>query len=365
MDEVISFISQGFGREYDRPENCLPWDGREGGWQGRDTSDSSDVVSDEDIVNWDQKGAERLHDDLVRAFGDRQFVERDPFGIKEHEGLRYSWESFCKMVKHHTRFVFFNAKRGRRSRRSFDPDEDRITPAKLILDAIGRLIEKHALVRELPRRSKLIRARQHKIRDNPSNAAELGSPPPEKASQSRMSPAGISMFYGAEDERTAFLETFDPRDKRAKAVTFATFETARKLRILDLTQIPDLPSIFDETGFPQRSGIIFLRHLDDDISKPIARDGREHYEYIPTQIAAEYFRSVLKIDGNYIDGIAFKSSRSNAGISYCIFAGPNACADEFRSRKAAPFSFSRKTRYLVLTSHSRRPVATCRTLYGV
>lgn len=361
MDRVLSFIAQGFWREYDIPENCLPYDSREGGWMGRTPHDSDDVISDSDIVNWDRPGAEKLRQDLVRAFGDRQFIEQDPFGTPKHDRWRYSWGTFCKTVKHKTRFVFFQLKK--RRTRYYDSTDDHVTPANLILSQIGELAESLQLVRELPRRTRLIRARQHKLSEKANDAETLGSPPNHRAKQSRMSPAGISMFYGADDEKTAFTETWNPRDKRSKFVTFGTFQTARTLRVLDLTKIPDLPSIFDEGRFHERSGVIFLRHLAHDISKPIEHDGREHYEYVPTQIVAEYFRSVLKLEGHYLDGIAFQSSRPGGGVSYCIFADPVACSDHFRDKSVRlPYQRVPK-RLLVLRGHLRRTVAECQSRY--
>ena len=38
------------------------------------------------------------------------------------------------------------------------------------------------------------------------DASKLGSPPLEKASANRMSPAGISMFYGCDDVETVVAE---------------------------------------------------------------------------------------------------------------------------------------------------------------
>lgn len=363
MDDVLAFIAEGFKREYDIPENCLPWDGQEGGWQGITPHDSYDLVSDLEIINWESDGANSLHKDLVSAFSDRQFVRRDPFGLTVSEGLRYSWERFCSTVKHQTRFVLFRIKRKHR-RRFYDPDEEDTVPVHLILERIGGLVEEHSLARDLPRRSALIRARQHKTSLTLTKASELGSPPNEKASQSRMSPAGISMFYGAADQVTAFLETHNPRDTRSRCMTFGRFLTARKLRIVDLTEIPDVPSIFDEDRFYTRQGIIFLQQFAADISKPIERDGREHYAYVPTQVVAEYFRSILMIDGKRMDGIAFRSSRPGAGICYCIFANQAGCFDDFRSSTPRRGRWERKRRCLVLDSVTQYSVAHCVSAYA-
>jgi hypothetical protein len=179
-----------------------------------------------------------------------------------------------------------------------------------------------------------------------------------------MSPAGIAMFYAAEDEKTAFLETYDPKEAHMCLMTFGRFLTARSLKLLDLTSIPDVPSIFDEARFETREEIIFLHQLAEDISKPIERDDRVHYEYVPTQIVAEYFRSVFKSAREYIDGVAFKSSRKGAGISYCIFTDSNGCFDSFRDKKAPKFSFDKKRRVLVLENVSCKLISNCTAMYG-
>lgn len=358
MDDIIRFIAAGFNRMYDIPENCLPYDSGEGGWQGCEPEDSYDIIGEHELVNWDSVGASELHDDLVRAFSDRLFVPHDPFGITVSDGLKYSWGKFCEMVKHQTRFVIFKLPR-RRNSRHYDPDEAAIPPVYEILARIGELVEQHSLVVNLPRGSLLVRGRQHGTGDKPANAARLGSPPKEKAKQSRMSPAGIPMFYAASDERTSFLETYNSKDRRSQ-FTFGTFKTARRLRILDLTRVPAVPDIFDEIGFGQREDIISLRHLAHDMSRPVPSDGREHYEYVPTQIAAEYFRSVLRVGGHRVDGIAFQSSRTGAATSYCLFADQAACADEFRSKEPRrPFE-KRPAKILVLRNVTTDSIANCR-----
>lgn len=364
MDEVLSFIALGLGSEYDSPENAgLPYDSREGGWQLVQPTDGWDLVMDGGWLNEDSSGFNSLLEDLQRAFSDQAYVPRNPLSLSESERLRYSWRGFCETVMHKTRFVIFKIK-PKRSRNFYDHDDIDSVPAYKILEQIGRMIETHDLVRVVARGTPIFRARQSDTANRPTNAETLGSPPPRKAIQSRMSPAGISVFYGAEDMKTAFLETFEPKDAKNKdSFTFGRFVTARKLRILDLSKVPDVPSIFDELSADRRHECIFLAELAEDISKPVERDGREHYEYVPTQIVAEYFRSVFRLDRKPVDGIMFKSSRKGAGISYCIFSDANGCADHFRERSASKFSFERKRRTLVLTRIVKRSVSHCVAAY--
>ena len=187
MDEVLSFISHGFGREYDIPENCLPYDSGEGGWQLVTPDDSYDLIPDLDICS-DDSGT--LQDDLIRAFSDRQFVERDPLGVSRADGFKYSWESFCDHTKHKTRFVFF--KERRQHRRKYDGPEEwqgQSIPYHILLD-LGSMVRANKLVKSLARGTNIVRARQHSSAHSYSLAEDLGAPPKEKASQSRMSAAG-------------------------------------------------------------------------------------------------------------------------------------------------------------------------------
>lgn len=359
MDGVLAFIARGLWREYDRPENTLPYDSREGGWQLIDPQDSHDLFSEHSWLT-DGDGFNDLFDDLVSAFSDNSYVPRDPLALCESDGLKYSWETFCKTVKHHSRFVLFKTPRKRRGKYSGSIDERwEEAPVHQILADIGSLVRQHNLVGEIPRRTQIIRARQHPSAETYTTAADLGSPPFENASQSRMSPAGISMFYGANNECTAFIETHDPTATAKDAITFGYFHVARKLRLLDLTSIPDVPSIFDETKFDQRHGLIFLHLLRADMAKPIARDNRIHFEYVPTQIVSEYFRHIHRTYQGCFDGIMFQSSRGGADICYCFFATPDNCADSYRDKVASPFPFSRKDRMLVLSRSQKKTTAEC------
>jgi hypothetical protein len=174
----------------------------------------------------------------------------------------------------------------------------------------------------------LVRARQHRRNERFSKAADLGPPPRERASQSRMSPAGIPMFYGSDTEQTAFIETVNLTNPENGFVTFGTFRTTKILRLLDLTCLPDIPSLFDEARAHDRAPLIFLRGFTKDSVKLVTRDGREHYEYVPTQVVAEYLRHVFRTsDGEQLNGIKFPSSRRSGGVCYSLFCRAEDCAD--------------------------------------
>ena len=138
------------------------------------------------------------------------------------------------------------------------------------------------------------------------------------------------MFYGADDFDTASLELVDPNDKEArnKSVSGAQFRNLIPLNLLDLTAIPSPPSYFSPEGPFRRHGIRFLHKFTSDLSLPIKRDGRQHIEYVPTQVFTEFVRHIMKgPDGVRIHGIRYSSSKN--GKPCCvIFATQAECLPE-------------------------------------
>lgn len=129
------------------------------------------------------------------------------------------------------------------------------------------------------------------------------------------------MFYGAFDYATALSETFDPAIHAGQTLSVGTFRPLRPLIVLDLADLPPIPSVFDPERQDRIHPLRFLHAFARDISQPIARDGREHVEYVPTQIVTEYFRRVFRFDdGRQLDGIIYSSARTvghNAHVLFC------------------------------------------------
>lgn len=133
------------------------------------------------------------------------------------------------------------------------------------------------------------------------------------------------MFYGASDEETAIKEVCN----NVPYVTVAPWETLREFKILDLTNLPPLPSLFDERQHYLRHSIFFLDAFANDVSKSIDKDGREHIEYIPTQIVTEYFRHIfLDKENEHIKGIIYRSSRRRNGKSCVLFFTNDDCTQD-------------------------------------
>ena len=191
---------------------------------------------------------------------------------------------------------------------------------RAVLEEVAQRCVQYGLIHRLAAGTKLFRAR--KQGGTPLRTpAELGPPPDEQAIWSnRMSPPGISLFYGADDDATALEEM-------GAAGTYAVgaFEITRHIDVLDLTRVPPVPSFFDLTARASRGSLVFLAQFAREISRPIARDDRIHLEYIPTQVMTEYFRR--EFGGAHLLGIRYASSQRPGGINSALFAGATSIVD--------------------------------------
>ena len=214
-----------------------------------------------------------------------------------------------------------------------------------ILESLGGIVTQLELIMTFPVGSSVVRARQHSSAKTYTTASQLGTAPEERASQSRMSPAGIPMFYGALDETTAFSEIC-VADETRDAVTFGVFKSLRPLQILDLSKLPAVPSMFDEEHYAARMPLIFMHGFEEDATKAVTKDGMEHIEYVPTQIVAEHFRHVFRQpDGKCLDGIFYRSSKNSNGICVALFCSQGDCSDDLSvtDKTLGLVTFTRKT----------------------
>ena len=314
MDDVLSFIAEGLHREYEDPVKGVGYESAEGGYRLPVT-----VTYDLFCKLCLGSGTQNLFDDLVGAFSDCQWVQKKPYGDLECDALRYNWQDFCELVKHRTRFVFYQIRTRENWERSSEP--------YAILESLGKIVTELDLTKTFRAGSTVVRARQHSSIETYMTASQLGTAPKERSSQSRMSPAGIPMFYGALDEVTAFNEIYVKEASR-DAVSFGFFKFLRPLHVLDLSTLPEIPSIFDEDRYPKRMPLIFMHGFVRDASKSITKDGMEHIEYVPTQIVAEYFRHIFRpYDNTRLDGICYQSSKNEKGLCIALFCTQDDCTD--------------------------------------
>ena len=232
------------------------------------------------------------------------------------EQLTYGWEAFKQVVKHEMRFFFATRSTG-------TGDSDDMT-AEQLLKAVSDVGQYNPAVWPAPCPSPLYRARMAKTKDEASewtSYADLGPPPPERAAANRMSPAGISIFYGATDRVTAIAEAGSHTFHRY--VVTGEFTPTRELQLIDLTNLPDVPSIFDAGGHKDYFALRFMHKFVHDVTLPVELDGREHIDYVPTQVFTEYMRYSFP---EAVDGLMFPSTQG-PGKNVVLFFGPDICSD--------------------------------------
>jgi HEPN/RES N-terminal domain 1/RES domain len=210
--------------------------------------DSTDVVSEvcSDEVSSEVLEAmfELLH---FKEWTDTHIVYSNP-----DEVLRYGWESFCDKVKYTSRFVFLAT-----------PDQsalhhpDELTATEM-LQRLEQIIGGVGLVQQEPAarilwRGRLAHDQAKAVEWN--NAADLGAPPRDKASNNRMSPAGIAMFYGSDDIDTVVAEIGSHSTKRYAVV--GTFETTKPMNLLNLVDLPPTQNVFSRLADGTTSRFVF------------------------------------------------------------------------------------------------------------
>ncbi|KUO02262.1 RES domain-containing protein [Streptomyces resistomycificus] len=255
-----------------------------------------------------------LDDDVLKAVKDcidQKNWYGDPVEfVPRSSTMRDSWASFCRTVVE----------------RDLDlpgsdpaPGSDRDKLDSLMGRIAGIIREAH-LIRTVEPGEKIWRGRMRADDVLPHyRARDIGSAPPGRAAENRMSRAGVPLFYGSADSDTAVVE-ISARDDRPFAAV-AAFEVTRPIRVVDLVDIPKAPSRFDREAAARRDSLVFLRDFARDLSRPVFYDGRPHRDYRPTQYVTDYFR---ESPGLRVEGIRFRSAH-NAGVNYALFVEVTQC----------------------------------------
>jgi RES domain-containing protein len=256
---------------------------------------------------------EKLFEDIAGAFINEEWVETANghwLGSHPHELITYAWERFADIVKHESRFFF------QQTPPSFPNQEDEYESAQQencnpanFLPSLGKLVNKLKLFDTFPTGKTLFRARpKEEGKPFPLNAKELGAPPSKYSRAGRMNPAGISYMYLAFEQKTALTEVRQGNLSLQAAI--GQFETQREALLLDLTSLPEKPSIFDGQNYEKLVGLFFIDNFVAEIRKPVIKDDRtEHIEYVPSQVVSEYFALVFRLaDGKRLDGVKYPSS---------------------------------------------------------
>lgn len=319
LKHVLTHILSCIKTEWGHPANeGLPYETREGGWQGT-VYDSWEMLESVGI----EVNSESLWDCIRSSLINDEWCRRNPYSLSEDRTLYYGWQAFSKFITTESRYVFLGVTPS-------DYDEyqhDEMNPIQ-ILESLSDISQSLGLIKSISVSTQIFRVRIVNPQVFLSSASELGSPPVECANiPNRMSPAGISMFYGAFDVETAILETYDPSLSSNKKAIVATFYPVRNLKVLDLSTTFSIPSLFDDDSHRERPWIKFLIDFMKDFTKSISRDDRSHVDYVPTQVVTEYFRHIVRVDGEKLDGVIYPSSKSFGRPAIVIFANNHQCVD--------------------------------------
>lgn len=313
VDELAAIIREGLERHWgDFNDELVPWGmGYDGSKVTQELLFEEEVTSDEALIPV-----------LIDALPDRAWVQHNFFRLTPSERLSVAWTEFVTLIKHRSRFFF--------TLETADADDpDAMSPLD-ILRELGDAARTAGLLVHWPAGTRVFRARMHET-EHFSDAWDLAALPEAKAdaaAANRMSAAGVPMFYGADTADGAIAEASSAEQQDLKCVSTAEFEALRPLRILDLSAGIDIPSIFDTERGDDQAAMAFLRDFTRTAALRVARDGREHVDYVPTQVVCEFFRSVFRDGGSKLDGIAFPSTQLDGAVCVVLFVANDEVANE-------------------------------------
>lgn len=290
LEELCDYLESGLGRYYGAAVDQLPWNGRDGGYQGT-TWSTDEILFDRVGLNLPRDDDGRLQEAITWGLSDEVWCDYDWMRLDEDEAMKQAWDAFCSTVKHQRRFFFHHMGGSHEDLDSFSSLD--------ILTAIAQLIDTSGLIRVQTPGLRLYRARPNFNKRSPA-ASDFGPPPRDVCQSNRMNPAGVPMFYGALDPRTAVKEV------RESTSRVGYFITETPLTILDLTRVPPIPGFFSDATRHQRLHLRFLHYFIHDIMQPVARDDRIHTDYVPSQVVTEFLREHA-FEAGSLDGIMYGS----------------------------------------------------------
>lgn len=268
-------------------------------------------------IEFPRAGCDELRRLITVGLGTPTWCPPEPYGPDSDEVYKVSWQRFSTNVQRGPRFLFSDETGHDEDGLPGDPWV--LTPSAL-LESIAHDCSRAGLIKTWRAGKRFYRVRRHGRGLPFSDPRDVGPPSYENATQSnRMNPPGVPALYSAMDIKTALHETFS----KGGGYTIGRFELTRDIQVLDLAKLPRKPGLFDEHRAHLRSAWPFISGFADDICRPVSRDDRHHVEYVPTQVAAEYFRYRARHRDEPIKGIVYASTRNPGGTNVVLFATPD------------------------------------------
>ena len=339
VKEVGDFVWTGLQRYYEDAAESVGYCSSEGGYLLPTNSIDELLINDLIIFGDDLDDPRKLIEDLVTNDG-TPYVRKSPYGPPSGQPDEIDhWNNFCELVKSEQRFTAL-----------VKISENEKTFEKHPFDFLDEFVGYNCdlLIGYLYPGQKIFRARIYN-EDMALNHGSLTSLPPNKTRNNRMSPAGISFFYGGMDSDVCIGEV---RPSVGDDVVVAEFEVLKQISVLDLSiDIKESISIFSEDYSFEYEEFIkpFLRHFSKNISRPI-RSNDSDIEYVPTQIFTEFLKirtfnpfpffdtleDPQETDQDKIKfkGMKFKSSLHEGGVNIVLFQGPSISTEDPDDEKA-------------------------------
>jgi hypothetical protein len=147
---------------------------------------------------------------------------------------------------------------------------------------------------------------------------ERMKPRPNRATEGRANPAGISVLYLGTTEQTAISEV---RPWIGASLSVAQFKTLKQLKAIDLSRGHGKSSFFsvmhrfmndgEQPTAEEKEKAVWI-DIDNAFSRPVTLSD-DKADYVPTQILAEFFRNA-----GY-DAIIYKSQFGEKGYNVALF----------------------------------------------
>lgn len=81
-----------------------------------------------------------------------------------------------------------------------------------------------------------------------------------------------------------------------------------------------MPSVFDLERKDAREKALFIHEFVETISVPVTKDGREHIDYVPSQVVCEYLAQVFDAGKDTrLAGLIYPSAVKAGGKNLVVF----------------------------------------------
>lgn len=256
--------------------------------------DVDEMMGDYDLITDNQY----INDEIASSFNVNQWIRKDPTSALMKDELIQSWRNFSHLVKTKMRYTFFRIE-DYYAGSDFIPDYGTDIIAEI--SKMVRLLEDTIDID-----TRLYRGRPEDNQAPFTTFASLTAPPVVAAKENRMSPYGISMFYGSFDSVTPIQEIKNYLDDKSKQIFMGEFNITKQLKVINLCNIPTPDFWMENEDDWQRYA--FLHNFHKEIAKPIGKNDPK-LEYIPSQVFCEYLRFIQEAkDGSSYDGIIYSSA---------------------------------------------------------